>query len=56
METDQGSNPDGEVAKQEQEVRMDITYSGENEQITAVGEETFCKGVGNHKLKAVFEV
>lgn len=41
----------GEVAKQEQEMRMDITYSEENEWTTVAGVETFCKGVGNHNLE-----
>lgn len=30
-----------EIAKQEQEVRMDITYSGENEWTTVAAVETF---------------
>ena len=46
----------GEIAKQKQKVRMDITYSGENEWNTVARVEISCKGVGNHNLRKVFEV
>lgn len=38
-----------ELAKQEQGMRLDITYTGKNEQTVPAKEESFCKAMGNSK-------